>query len=245
MRSAAKTVSVLIGTLIGLQLMAANAEQRQHNLILFIPDGLRALMVTPQTAPTMAAIRDQGVNFANPHSLFPTFTMPNSSSLATGHSLGDTGVFSNSIYAGFPVNAAKKSVTPFIENDVVIAELNQYKKFQGNFIDEESLLRAAYARGYSTAAIGKLADIALRPIDNGMKTIIIDDSRESRGRSAFAKSSPGSAQPARCHRDGAKNKDGEKAIRGDARTRNEKTIPISKILRQCCDRCRAAIQGAQ
>ena len=39
----------------------------------------------------MAAIRDQGVNFANPHSLFPTFTMPNASGLATGHFLGDTG----------------------------------------------------------------------------------------------------------------------------------------------------------
>ncbi len=51
----------------------------------------------------MAALRDQGVNFANPHSLFPTFTMPNASGLATGHFLGDTGAFSNTIYTGYPV----------------------------------------------------------------------------------------------------------------------------------------------
>ncbi|ABE40320.1 hypothetical protein RPD_3094 [Rhodopseudomonas palustris BisB5] len=31
---------------------------------MFIPDGLRALTVTPETAPAMAALRDQGVNLA-------------------------------------------------------------------------------------------------------------------------------------------------------------------------------------
>src|SRR5271169_3315052 len=82
--------------------LGAAAAQSPHNLILFVPDGLRAQSVTPQSAPTMAAIRDQGVNFANPHSLFPTFTMPNASGLATGHFLGDTGVFSNTIFAGSP-----------------------------------------------------------------------------------------------------------------------------------------------
>src|SRR5271165_5214767 len=71
-----------------------------HNLILFVPDGLRAQIVTPETAPTMADIRDKGVNFKNPHSLFPTFTTPNASAMATGHYLGDTGDFSNTIYAG-------------------------------------------------------------------------------------------------------------------------------------------------
>src|SRR5471032_2745820 len=96
---------------IALQFGPADA-QSQRNLILFVPDGLRALKVTPATAPTMAAIRDQGVNFANPHSLFPTFTMANASGLSTGHLLGDTGVFSNSIYTAFPVQTAAGSVTP-------------------------------------------------------------------------------------------------------------------------------------
>ncbi|HUN97832.1 MAG TPA: alkaline phosphatase family protein, partial [Bradyrhizobium sp.] len=68
-----------------------------HNVILFVPDGLRGRIVTPQTAPTMAAIRDKGVNFKNSHSLFPTFTTANASAMATGHLLGDTGDFSNTI----------------------------------------------------------------------------------------------------------------------------------------------------
>jgi hypothetical protein len=55
--------------------------------VLFIPDGLRALMVSKETAPTMAAIRDKGVNFKNPHSLFPTFTTPDASAMATGQTI--------------------------------------------------------------------------------------------------------------------------------------------------------------
>ncbi|MGB8244760.1 MAG: alkaline phosphatase family protein, partial [Pseudolabrys sp.] len=49
--------------------IAPAIAQNQRNLILFVPDGLRPLSVTPETAPTLAAIRDKGVNFSNPHAL--------------------------------------------------------------------------------------------------------------------------------------------------------------------------------
>src|SRR6202000_2902912 len=96
----------------------AAQEPRAHNIILFIPDGLRSLKVTPDTAPTMAMIRDKGVNFKNSHSLFPTFTTANASGMATGHQLGDTGDFSNTIYSGYPTHVpdAPATVTPFLEN---------------------------------------------------------------------------------------------------------------------------------
>jgi hypothetical protein len=152
------------------------AAQSQRNLILFVPDGLRALKVTPETAPTMAAIRDQGVNFANPHSLFPTFTMANASGLSTGHFLGDTGTFSNTIYAGFPVKAAAGSVTPFIENDPILGEVDAH--FSGNFVDEDSILLIARNQGFSTAAIGKLGPTLMfdHTERSGEKTITVDDS---------------------------------------------------------------------
>src|SRR6185312_8738886 len=95
-----------------------------------------------------------GVNFANSHSLFPTFTTANASALATGHKLGDTGDFSNTIYTGFPVAAAGGSVTPFVENDRVLTELDRH--FDGNYLNEETVLAAARTAGYSTAAFGKL-----------------------------------------------------------------------------------------
>src|SRR5882672_7660033 len=135
-----RSKSLLVAAVAILSASAAQA-QIQHSLILFVPDGLRALAVTAESAPTMAAVRDQGVNFANPHSLFPTFTMANASGLATGHFLGDTGTFSNTIYTGYAVPTAAGSMTPFIENDPILGEIDTH--FSGNFVDEDSILSIA------------------------------------------------------------------------------------------------------
>jgi hypothetical protein len=155
--------------------------QSGRNLILFVPDGLRALTVTPEIAPAMAAIRDKGVNFANPHSLFPTFTMANASGLSTGHFLGDTGAFSNTIYTAFPVQTAAGSSTPFIENDPILGEVDAH--FSGNFVDEDSILYIARNQGFSTAAIGKLGPALMfdHTDRTGEKTILIDDSTGNAG----------------------------------------------------------------
>src|SRR5215472_10815828 len=154
--------------------------QNQRNLILFVPDGLRALSVTPETAPTMAAIRDKGVNFANPHSLFPTFTMANASGMATGHYLGDTGTFSNTIYTAYPIMTAGGSVTPFIESDPILGDIDAH--FSGNFVDEDSILFVARQQGFSTAAIGKVGPILMfdHTERTGDETITVDDSTGSK-----------------------------------------------------------------
>jgi hypothetical protein len=159
--------------------LGAAAAQTPHNLILFVPDGLRALSVTPQSAPTMAAVRDKGVNFVNPHSLFPTFTMANASGMSTGHLLGDTGVFSNTIYVGFPTPHAAGSVTPFIESDTVLGDIDAH--FSGNFVDEDAVLFAARHQGFSTAAVGKVGPARLFDhVDgSGENTIIVDDATGS------------------------------------------------------------------
>src|SRR5262245_50594753 len=120
---------------------ATGSAQQQSNLILFVADGLRAAAVTPETAPTMARIRDEGVNFQNSHSLFPTVTTANASAIATGHYLGDTGDFGNSIYSGFPITSAGGIVTPFIQSNPILTELNRH--MGGNFIVERSLMAAA------------------------------------------------------------------------------------------------------
>ncbi|HWB49281.1 MAG TPA: alkaline phosphatase family protein [Stellaceae bacterium] len=151
-----------------------------HNVILFVPDGLRALMVTPDTAPAFAAVRDQGVNFANPHSLFPTFTTPNASAMATGHYLGDTGDFSNTIYTGFPVPGAGDSLTPFLESDPVLGDVDEH--FAGDYLDEVTLLKAARGQGFSTATIGKLGPALIfdHSERSGQQTIVVDDSTGSK-----------------------------------------------------------------
>src|SRR4030088_1371116 len=92
----------------------AHAVEAPHNLVLFVPDGLRSQIVDAASAPAMARLREEGVNFHNSHSLFPTFTTANASAFATGHGLGDTGDFSNAVYTGV---AFQGTVTPFLEND--------------------------------------------------------------------------------------------------------------------------------
>ena len=163
--------------------MASAQNSTPHNLILFVPDGLRALKVTPETAPAMAEVRDKGVNFKNPHSLFPTFTMANGSAMATGHYLGDTGTFSNTIYTGFSSAPAGDTVVPFIENDAVLGDVDEH--FHGDYLNEETILKMARAKGFSTAAIGKVGptlifdhtDRADRP---GLHSIVIDDATGSK-----------------------------------------------------------------
>ncbi|MEH2285639.1 MAG: alkaline phosphatase family protein [Nostoc sp.] len=141
----------------------ADTNGNGRNVIIFVADGLRNGSVNAIDTPTLYSIRQQGVTFANSHSLFPTFTTPNASAIATGHYLGDTGDFSNTIYTGFPSPNANGSVTPFIENDAVLGDIDE--KFPGNnFLDEESLLAYARSQGFNTAAVGKLGPVAIQDV---------------------------------------------------------------------------------
>jgi predicted AlkP superfamily pyrophosphatase or phosphodiesterase len=155
-----------------------------RNIVIFVADGLRPSSVTPTDAPTLSGIRQNGVNFSNSHSLFPTFTTPNASAIATGHYLGDTGDFSNTIYAGYPVPTSNSSPTPFIENDPILGDIDE--RFGGNFLSEDTLLAYARSQGYNTAAVGKLGPTLIQDVTQGNpgtdgkvpvpQTIILDDS---------------------------------------------------------------------
>ena len=146
-----------------------------HSIVIFIADGLRSRVVNDATAPNFSALARQGVSLINSHSLFPTFTMANASAIATGHYLGDTGVFSNTLYVAHPVPGADGSPTPFIESDTVLGDLDAH--FAGNFLNEDTILKLARDKGYSTAAIGKHGPTLLfdHTERSGTQTIIFDD----------------------------------------------------------------------
>jgi hypothetical protein len=149
--------------------------QAPHNLILFIPDGLRSESVNASSTPTFARVRDQGVRFANSHSVFPTLTMVNSAAMGTGHFPGDTGNYGNTIYTGFPVVSANGSVAPMVESDAILGEINAH--FGGNYLNEETLLAAARKAGFLTAGVGKVGPAAIYDVTerSGEQTIVIDD----------------------------------------------------------------------
>jgi hypothetical protein len=207
----------------GLVLLSTGAglsqTNRPHNIILFVPDGLRGRSVSPETAPAMADVRDRGVNFKNSHSMFPTFTTANASALATGHYLGDTGDFSNTIYTGYPVAPAGGTVTPFLEVDPVILDADEH--FGGDYLNEETILKMARGKGFSTAALGKLGPTLIFDHTDkigaeGNHSIVIDDATGTEKgvplsdemKAALAKAGLALATPPR----------GENGKAGDART---------------------------
>lgn len=146
-----------------------------RNAVIFVADGLRYSSVNPTDAPELAAVRVQGVDFANSHSLYPTVTTVNGSAIATGHYIGDTGDFSNGIYVGAPLTAAKGSVIAAVENDDILRELNA--RFSGNYLGETSLLAAARANGFNVAAVGKTGPTGIQDISalTGAGGIVIDE----------------------------------------------------------------------
>lgn len=137
--------ALLLGTcMLVLQTASAGQIRRvsdpKRNLIIFVADGLRNGSVNETDAPTLLSIRKRGVYFANSHSLFPTFTTANASAIATGHFLGDTGDFSNVVYANYQLfesgNFAKSpgTVTLFLEDDQRLGDLDDH--FYGKFLND-------------------------------------------------------------------------------------------------------------
>ncbi len=86
------------------------------------------------------------------------FTTANASAIATGHGLGDTGDFSNSIWVGYATfdignfNLARSTPVPLIENDQILGDLDSH--FHGNYLGDEMLLGFAARNDYNTATIG-------------------------------------------------------------------------------------------
>lgn len=148
-----------------------------HNVIIFVADGLRYGSVNETDAPAFAAVRREGVDFTNSHSIYPTLTTVNAGSIATGHYAGDHGDFANVVYPGEPwlPHAGYSRVIGF-EDDVILADMDE--RFGGNYLHEVGLLAAAQARGYNVASIGKSGPtgIQMRAMPGGGEALLIDES---------------------------------------------------------------------
>ncbi|MGE3303245.1 MAG: alkaline phosphatase family protein [Hyphomonadaceae bacterium] len=147
-----------------------------HNVVLFVADGMRYGAADFPEAAAFAAVRKEGVDFANSHSLYPTVTTANASAIATGHYLGDTGDFGNTIYAGAPaLPHAYYARVAGLEDDPVLRDMNE--RFGGNYLGEDSLLALASAHGYAVAAIGKTGPAAIQNLAGleGGAAIVIDE----------------------------------------------------------------------
>lgn len=149
---------------------------KPHNVIIFVADGLRSGIVTDATAPTLARIRREGVDFHNSHSVYPTVTTVNASAIATGHRPGDTGEFANNMLLGqIGMKSTYGAPVGDMEDDGVLIEYNGL--MGGNYLRELSFLSLARAHGYQTAAIGKEGPVLIQDIAASAsgETLFVDD----------------------------------------------------------------------
>jgi hypothetical protein len=95
----ATLVFVLLGMTAGLRAQQQETGSAARRVIIFVWDGLRADDLTPEITPNYFALARSGVVFADHHAVYPTFTMMNSASIATGTYPGVHGFYGNVVYA--------------------------------------------------------------------------------------------------------------------------------------------------
>src|ERR1700679_2785148 len=139
---------------LSLGLLPLPALAQPHNVIIFVADGLRYGSVEPGNMPNMARLKQQGVDFTNSHSLYPTLTTVNASAIATGHYIGDTGDFGNTIWSG-------KNIIQF-EDDAQLGQANT--QFGGTYLNETSLIAAAREGGFATGIMGKVGPSSIQDV---------------------------------------------------------------------------------
>lgn len=77
--------------------LPASAGRATLNIVLVL-DGLRPDAITPEETPNLWRLRQEGVNFPNSHSVFPTVTRVNATAIGTGTLPARNGVVGNSQY---------------------------------------------------------------------------------------------------------------------------------------------------
>jgi arylsulfatase A-like enzyme len=148
-----------------------------RRVIIFVWDGLRTDDLTPEITPNYLALARSGVTFADHHAVYPTFTMMNSASIATGSYPGAHGFYGNVVYAPLAKGKNAKGVDldfsapAFIEDFGVVEAVRD--SYQGELTLISTMLQAAQAKGLTTAAVGKFGAAFIQDYKRG--GIILDE----------------------------------------------------------------------
>jgi arylsulfatase A-like enzyme len=146
--------------------------------IVMVWDGLRPDSVNATDTPNLYALRQAGVNFSDNHSTYPTFTMMNGSSFATGSFPKTSGFYGNTFWT--PPQGASNTIPVgngasgnpqdyqdpvFTEDYQVLTTLNNY--YSGQLLLVKSLFATAQSAGLVTATIGKTGAAYLQDLGKG------------------------------------------------------------------------------
>lgn len=148
-----------------------------HKVIVMVWDGLRPDSVTQADTPNLLSMGAEGVVFDDNHSTYPTFTMMNAASFATGSRPAQTGFYGNTFWVPGPSgsDSAGKPVSfqqpIFGEDYAILSDVDAF--YQGKLLLVGTLFQAAQQAGLVTAAVGKSGPAFLQ--DRGKGGFIIDE----------------------------------------------------------------------
>jgi predicted AlkP superfamily pyrophosphatase or phosphodiesterase len=116
-------------------------------ILIVVMDGLRPDSINQEDTPTLFRLRQEGVNYVNSHSVFPTVTRVNAAAISTGHYPDVNGLVSNSMFV--PAVYANR---PFNTGDY--RELLKLRDAtEGRLLFAPSLAEYLKARGLKFAAV--------------------------------------------------------------------------------------------
>jgi hypothetical protein len=151
---------------------------RPTRTVIMVWDGLRPDSVNATDTPNLYALRRAGVDFGDNHATYPTFTMMNGASFATGSFPKTSGFYGNTFWTapqggGNTIPAGKTAgggtqdyVAPvFTEDYQVLTTLNDY--YGGQLLLVKTLFATAQAAGMTTAAIGKSGAAYIQDLGRG------------------------------------------------------------------------------
>ncbi|OOG62878.1 hypothetical protein B0E46_11705 [Rhodanobacter sp. B04] len=167
----------LLSALPGTQAASASTGSRPHRVILFVWDGMRPDALSAEDTPNLLALAQRGSRFDDNHSTYPTFTMANASSFATGAFPGPLGFYGNRFWApGASGLNAKGAAADFrdpiyTEDYAVLRDLDAH--FEHELLELPTLFAAAQKAGLTTAAVGKSGPAFLQDYRQG--GVILDE----------------------------------------------------------------------
>lgn len=120
------------------------AQPPPHTQLLLVVDGLRPDYVTPEVMPRLSALGRRGIVFTAHHSVFPTVTRVNASSMSTGAYPETHGLMGNTVYSGktFPARGVNTSEAE---------QLEAMEKAEGQLLSALTLGAALQRAGKSLA----------------------------------------------------------------------------------------------
>ena len=134
-------------------------------------DGLRPDSISRAQTPNLYALREEGVAFADHHSTYPTLTMVNAASLATGAPPGVHGFYGNNVWEPGPDGEAASGQRLDYRHTVVFTEdygaLKGLARNASRLFDVGTLFAAAHAHrpALATATVGKSGPAVLQDLD--------------------------------------------------------------------------------